>query len=76
MIPEPENLDAMSEPELTAFYERTRTDKDNAVRALATYANMKRTAMQCRVRGRLMQAQMFEEMCDEVYSKLPDEFRW
>ncbi len=47
-----------------------------AAKALANYAANKGTAMQCRARGDIATAQMYESICERIYSDLPAFARW
>jgi hypothetical protein len=39
---------------------------------LANYASNKAAAIRCRERGNITGAQMYEGICDKIYSELPD----
>lgn len=47
-----------------------------AVAALASYADLKATAMAYRAGGQIDEAQRLEERCDEIYAQLPESARW
>jgi hypothetical protein len=85
------NLDAMHADELMTFWSKySRATKANrvelfgrtgegtvtAARALANYASNKATAMQCRARGDLHAALLYEGICDNIFESLPDYARW
>jgi hypothetical protein len=82
------NLDCMSLPDLMGFwakYQSGRCYRDlgisgkGAKRAagdVANYAANKATAMQCRLRGDIQTAIMYESICDRIYSDLPASLRW
>lgn len=42
-----------------------------AARNLAHYASNKATAIQCRLRGDITTAIMYERICDDIYARLP-----
>ena len=86
-----ENLDCMEASALMVFWNANRRGpKANrialfgrtgrgTVRALkdcANYASNKATAMQCRARGDIKTALMYESICDRIYQTLPDFARW
>jgi hypothetical protein len=85
------NLDGMFPDDLHAFWNqyrratksqrlelfgRTGKGTVTAARDLANYASNKATAMQCRARGDIRGAQMYEAICERIYSGLPDFARW
>jgi len=43
---------------------------------LANYASNLHTARECRRRGDIVAAQMYEGVCERIYSRLPDFARW
>lgn len=43
---------------------------------LAAYAVNKATAMSCRVRGDIQAAEIYETICERIYSDLPADLRW
>lgn len=47
-----------------------------ATKALANYASNKATAMACRLKGRIAEAQQYETICDTIYEALPGFARW
>ena len=47
-----------------------------ATRALFHYANNKATAMECRVRGEIKTALVYERIADRIYDGLPTWARW
>lgn len=66
-----ENLDAMTERDLTAFIART------GPRKLTTqYARQKRQAMRLRLAGNTQEALSKEKKCDELYRRIPAKERW
>jgi hypothetical protein len=88
---EPVNLDCQSPEFLMAFWhQHHRASKASrllitghtgkgskiACKALANYASNKATAMQCRLRGDILGAQMYENICDRIYEGLPQSVRW
>jgi hypothetical protein len=85
------NLDSMTEAELVAFHREVQTGPilvarglfparpsgyGTATRLLAAYADNKRTAMQCRIRGDIEAAVVYEIICEQIYAKLPAFARW
>jgi hypothetical protein len=85
------NLDAMSADDLMAFWARynrsSRTDAaeligdrrkgfTNIAAALANYACNKAVAMQCRERGDIQAAEIYEYNTDLSYNRLPEDLRW
>lgn len=88
MVP---NLDCCSPEELMAFWGRyhraSRRDAEalvgdrrpgyTAVAAtLANYACNKATATQCRLRGEVQAAEIYEDACDKIYARIPKDLRW
>lgn len=43
---------------------------------LAHYAQLKATAMQCRLRGEIPRALTYEGLCEKLYESLPEWARW
>ncbi len=85
------NLDAMEPDDLMKFWYRHNCKSRararalfgeqfsgyiNAMRDLANYASNKATAMQCRLRGDVQGALMYEGICERIYSELPPLARW
>lgn len=85
------NLDSMSEKELMAFWmkyqnHQKRTDAKALVgdrkgytrlaAQLGAYAINKATAMGCRLKGDISAALVYEQICDNIYKKLPADLRW
>lgn len=85
------NLDAMSEDELMAFWNRfhraSRKDAEWLVgdrrkgftllaAALANYACNKAVAMKCRLNGNILGAQCYEHVAQLCYERLPEDLRW
>lgn len=79
------NLDAMEPDDLMAFWKQHQAGRNsralflaggtgthNATADLANYASSKATAMQCRLRGDVESALMYEKICDGIYDRLPD----
>lgn len=86
------NMDAMNKSELWEFWKvyregRARNKcalligdrrKNYTVYAanLANYACNKAVAMDCRERGDIRAALVYESICDGIYSILPDDLKW
>jgi len=84
------NLDGMSANELRDFWQKyhraRRKDAEALVgrrkggtriaAQLAAYADNKATAMDCRRRGDITAAQIYEKICDDIYDRLPADLRW
>lgn len=85
------NFDAMTETELMAFWKRyhraTRKDAEQLVgdrrkgftviaAMLANYACNKSVAMKCRLDGRITAALVYEDICEKIYERLPDDLKW
>lgn len=84
------NLDCMSPDELFEFWMCYKSGRNsartlfparpagyvNATRRLANYASNKAVAMQCRLRGDIVAAQVYEIICDSIYDGLPAFARW
>lgn len=80
------NLDDMSKEQLILFYQYAEFHQRSfsnhlgvsvdALKNLKRYAINKSTAMSCRLDGSIKEAMEYEEICDKIYSKLPDELRW
>jgi hypothetical protein len=43
---------------------------------LAHYASNKATAMECRLRGDIQAAGIYEAICERIYTALPEDLRW
>jgi len=84
-----ENLDCMLADELMTFWlkhQRGRKYRElfplggpgtkRAAGDLANYASNKATAMQCRLRGDIQAAFIYETICDRIYTGLPASARW
>lgn len=86
-----ENLDSMESSELMEFWNVHRfaryADRMSifgcagdgtkiAAKAAANYASNKATAIQCRARGDIQAALIYEGICDKIYATLPDFARW
>ena len=84
------NLDAMNAEDLNAFYWRVQRNPVTVARELfprrwkgyvrgtkdlAAYANNKATAIQCRLRGDIQAALIYEMICDQIYTRLSPYFR-
>jgi hypothetical protein len=48
----------------------------SAATSLAHYASNKATAMECRTRGDIDTARMYETICERIYSSLPEYAKW
>jgi hypothetical protein len=83
------NLDAMTADDLMAFWMKHQAGRAalelfpaggrgtrSTTAALANYASNKATAMQCRVRGDIQTALMYEGIADRIYAGLPKGSRW
>ena len=83
------NFDAMSAEELMEFWAKHKSGRDyrelfpdggkgskTAAADLANYAINKATAMQCRIKGDIPTALMYEGICDRIYDRLPAMARW
>lgn len=86
------NFDAMALEDLVTFAQSlesgtTRTHASRVVgdrrpgyttiaRNIGHYARNKSVAMQCRARGDIQAAQIYETICDRIYAALPADVRW
>jgi hypothetical protein len=86
------NLDAMTASELMTFwasyrgirpvtpaqlmFPNNRVGRVKAFHDLQCYASNKATAIQCRQRGDIQTAQIYESICERIYSQLPDYAKW
>lgn len=85
------NLDAMPDSELMEFWKRyhrasrkdaaeligdTRMGYIKLSAKLANYACNKAVAMQCRVRGDIPAAALYEDIAERIYRELPEDLRW
>lgn len=86
------NLDAMTSEDLRAFWLSTNgvrpirkarelfparpTAYVSTTKDLGHYASNKATAMECRLRGTIDAASMYEDICERIYQKLPVYARW
>lgn len=85
------NLDAMPSDELMRFWNVWQRPTRNgaellfdgrhkgyirAAKDVANYASNKATAMQCRLRGDIQTALMYEGICERIYQSLPEFARW
>jgi hypothetical protein len=83
------NLDAVPADELMRFWNNYQSGRNatsmfpakpkgykSATGDLANYASNKATAMQCRIRGEIDTALMYESICDRIYAKLPEYAKW
>lgn len=85
------NFDAMAPDELMAFWSRyhraTRKDAaelvgdrrkgyTNIAATAANYACNKAVAMQCRLRGDIQAASIYEHAAELCYERLPPDLRW
>lgn len=48
----------------------------NTAREIAAYADNKAVAMECRLRGDIPAALVYEKICDDIYARLPEFARW
>ncbi len=48
----------------------------SAANALSNYAWNKTAAIDCRKRGAIGIAMTYENICDRIYSKMPDSIKW
>ena len=86
-----ENLDAMTRTELWKLWTRTHCRPRIAARELfpmrqrgyvrtaesiGHYACNKSVAMDCRLRGDIQAALIYEHICENIYDRLPDYARW
>ena len=69
------NLDAMNEDELLAFETKARQDRQT-LQALINYAEAKRLAIECRLKGNIALAMKFEATAETVYNRLPMHAKW
>lgn len=85
------NLDCMPHDDLMTFWSRyhraTRKDAQALIgdnrkgytglaADLANYACNKATAVSCRLRGDITAAQLYETVCENIYTRLPEDLRW
>jgi len=85
------NLDCMSSDELMAFWKRyhrpSRKDAAELIgerrkgyttlaSELACYACNKAVAMDCRLKGNIQSALVYERCAELSYERLPDDLRW
>lgn len=84
------NFDGMTSNELWDFWKKyhraRRKDAEKLVgrrkgftriaAQLAAYASNKATAMDCRRRGDITAAQVYETICNNIYDRLPSDLRW
>jgi len=86
------NLDGMNADELMDFWMKTNSVRPIAfakqlfptrpkgyvriTRELGCYASNKATAMECRTRGQIRSALMYEDICERIHSRLPLFARW
>ena len=83
------NLDAETPDALMSFWnkhQRGRASRElfpaggkqtrRATADLASYASNKATAMQCRLRGDIPGALMYESIADRIYNRLPEFAQW
>jgi hypothetical protein len=86
------NLDSLEAAELMAFWGRTNSVRPlsfarelfpskpagyvAATKSLGHYASNKATAIDCRLRGDIQAALMYEEIADRIYSELPEFSLW
>jgi hypothetical protein len=83
------NLDCQSSDDLMAFWLRHQRGRKvrelfpaggkgtrRATADLANYASNKATAQDCRLRGDIKAALIYEGICDRIYDRLPEFARW
>lgn len=85
------NLDAMSEDELMVFYNKHRLHRrkdaealvgdkrpgyTNIAGSLAHYSINKAVAMKCRREGNINGALCYENICERIYHRLPEDIQW
>ncbi len=85
------NLDGMAKSELMAFWSKYRSqsrklaaeligDKRRGyvtlANKLANYACNKAVAMDCRLKGNIAAAVIYESVCERIYDDLPTDLRW
>ncbi len=85
------NLDCMSSEDLMQFWLKYRRPKRVEAEALigdrrkgftvlcgslAGYASNKATAQTCRLKGDIQAATIYECICENIYSELPDDLKW
>lgn len=85
------NFDAMTEDELMKFWSKyhrpRRKDAEeligdrrkgftNIAADLANYACNKSVAMKLRLEGKIETALNYEQQCDRIYERLPEDLRW
>jgi hypothetical protein len=85
------NLDCMTADALTSFWQQYRKPSRKmaadlfggtpegyirAAKDVANYASNKATAMQCRMRGDMQAAGIYERICERIYEDLPEFARW
>lgn len=85
----PPNLDAMFPDDLRNFWFHHQRGRNylelfphggkgtrGATADLANYAANKATAMECRQRGEIDRARMYEDIADRIYNGLPSWAKW
>jgi hypothetical protein len=85
------NFDGMWEDDLMAWYKKHYNggrklaaelfpDKPagyvKTMKTAACYAINKATAMKCRKEGKITEALKYEQICDDIYGRLPDYAKW
>lgn len=85
------NLDDMTHEDITHFalvYQRpSRKDAQRLIGdrrkgfttlcgSLSGYAWNKATAMTCRMKGDIQAALVYEQICESIYNRLPEDLRW
>ena len=58
------------------LFGRTDTAARKAARSFGHYAANKATAMRCRIAGDVQAALIYEAICDQIYSGLPEFAKW
>lgn len=83
------NLDCEASADLMAFWKKHQRGlryldlfpsggrgSKSATADLANYASNKATAQQCRLRGDIRSAAMYEDIADRIYESLPEFAKW
>jgi hypothetical protein len=87
-MPNIPNLDCIPQAELMAFWFEHQSGRNckalglagkgsvEAANNLSCYAANKSAAMDCRLKGDIPAALMYEGICDRIYGRLPESARW
>jgi hypothetical protein len=85
------NFDSMDREELMEFWSKYNRPRRKDAEALigdrrkgyttlcgdlAGYASNKAAAIGCREKGDIVGAQIYEKICDNIYSDLPEDLKW